>query len=132
MTPLLTLVAYSALLTWAMLLIASQIRSKTWTPPGLLQAMGNRETAPPTYPLAGRVDRAAANMLENFVLFATLALIAHASGVQSPRILMGAQWFFWARLVYVPVYYLGIPYLRTGVWAVSVAGMGMMVMALLA
>lgn len=132
MTPLLTLVVYSALLTWAMLLIASQIRSKTWTPPGLLQAMDNREAAPPTYPLAGRADRAAANMLENFVLFAALALIAHASGVQSPRILTGAQWFFWARLVYVPVYYLGIPYLRTGVWAVSVAGMGMMVMALLA
>ena len=36
---------------------------------------------------------------------------------------LGAQLFFWARLVYVPVYLIGIPWVRTGVWAVSVVGL---------
>ena len=37
--------------------------------------------------------------------------------------LLGAQLFFWARLVYAVVYLIGIPWLRTGVWTVSVIGM---------
>ena len=32
-----------------------------------------------------------------------------------------------SRVVYLPVYFAGIPFLRTGVWAVSVVGMAMMV-----
>ena len=31
--------------------------------------------------------------------------------------------YFWARLVYLPIYLAGIPYLRTAVWAVSLWGM---------
>lgn len=38
---------------------------------------------------------------------------------------MGAQVFFWARLVYVFVHCAGIAWLRTGVWSVSVVGMVM-------
>jgi uncharacterized MAPEG superfamily protein len=37
--------------------------------------------------------------------------------------LLGAQLFFWARLVYAFVYLAGIPWLRTGVWTVSVIGL---------
>ena len=36
---------------------------------------------------------------------------------------LGAQIFFWARLAYAIIYVAGIPWLRTGVWAVSVVGM---------
>jgi len=39
--------------------------------------------------------------------------------------LLGAQIFFWARVVYAGVYIAGIPWLRTGVWAVSVVGLAM-------
>jgi uncharacterized MAPEG superfamily protein len=42
----------------------------------------------------------------------------------------GAAGFFWARVVYLPVYLLGITYLRSAVWGVGVAGLAMMLLAL--
>jgi len=41
----------------------------------------------------------------------------------SPTTALGAQLYFWARVVYLPVYVVGIPYLRTLVWVVSLAGL---------
>ncbi len=37
--------------------------------------------------------------------------------------LLGAQIFFWARLAYAVAYIAGIPWVRTGVWFVSVIGL---------
>jgi uncharacterized MAPEG superfamily protein len=31
--------------------------------------------------------------------------------------------FFWGRLAYAPVYVIGIPWLRTGLWGVSFVGL---------
>ena len=36
---------------------------------------------------------------------------------------LGAQIYLWARVAYLPVYVIGIPYLRTVVWAVGFWGM---------
>ena len=36
---------------------------------------------------------------------------------------VGASLYFWARLAYLPIYILGIPYLRTLVWVVSFWGL---------
>lgn len=130
MTQLLSLVVYMAIITWLLLLAASLIRAKGWTPAGMSVAMGNRDNVPGATAFAGRADRTAKNTLENFVLFATLALVAYASGAKSPQVLLGAQIFFGARLLFVVVYYLGIPYVRTMVWATGVAGMAMMAWAL--
>jgi uncharacterized MAPEG superfamily protein len=128
----LTLVLYTAVLTWATLLAASLIRAKGWTPAGAMLAFGNRDDIPAATPFAGRAERTARNTAENFVLFAVIALVAHAAGVSAhPRVVTGAEWFFWARVVYIPVYYAGIRFLRTAVWAVSIAGLGMMLSALL-
>jgi uncharacterized MAPEG superfamily protein len=44
---------------------------------------------------------------------------------------MGALIFFWARVVHALIYLLGVPWLRTGAWAVSVVGMVMIAMQLL-
>ena len=131
MTHVLTLVVLSAALTWLSLLLASLIRVKGWTPPGFLLAMGNREGLPPAEGLAGRADRAARNTLEGFVLFTAIALVADAAGIQSPRVALGADLFFWSRVIYLPVYDLGIAGLRTGVWGVGMFGLAMMVSALL-
>lgn len=130
MTKLLLLVVIMAAVTCLLLLAASLIRVKGWTPQGLKLAMGNRDHLPEATPLAGRADRTARNTLENFVLFAALALVAHVSGTQSPRVLLGAELFFWSRLVFVAVYYAGIPYLRTVVWTVGLVGLAMMASAL--
>ena len=71
--------------------------------------------------------RTAANTLENFVLFAGIALVAHSVVPTSALVLRGAEVFFWSRLAFVPIYYAGIRYLRTAAWAASIVGLAMMV-----
>jgi uncharacterized MAPEG superfamily protein len=131
MDRLLTLVVYMALLTWLSLLVASLIRARGWTPAGMKIAMGNRDNLPEATPFAGRAERTARNTLENFVLFAVLALVAEAARNTSPMVLAGAELFFWARIGYIAVYYAGITYLRTAVWLVSIIGLALMVLAIL-
>ncbi|WP_374565091.1 MAPEG family protein [Ideonella sp.] len=132
MTKPLTLLVCMTVFTWVLLILASLAKARAWTPRGLLLAFGNRADLPEPSPAAARLDRAARNTLENLLLFAVLVLTAHAANVDTPRVVLGAQLFAWSRLVYVPVYWAGIAYLRTAVWAVSVAGMGLIAAALLA
>jgi uncharacterized MAPEG superfamily protein len=62
-------------------------------------------------------------MLESLVLFAVLVIVAHMAGAANETTILGAQLFFWARLAYAIVYLVGVPWVRTGVWAVSVVGL---------
>lgn len=123
----LTLVIYMAVLTWLTLLIAGLVRSRAWTLPGTMIALGNRDNLPEATPFAGRAERTARNTAENFMLFAAIALVAHAAGASSPRVAMGAEIFFWSRLLFIPIYYAGIIYLRTAVWLASMIGLAMMI-----
>lgn len=125
MTKTLMIVAELAVINWALIVAASLIKARAWTPSGLMAAMGNREKEAPCDGLPARTDRAAKNMLENMVLFTALALVASVGGVTHPHVELGARIFYWARLVYIPVYMIGIPVARTAVWAISVIGMGM-------
>ena len=79
----------------------------------------------------GRINRALHNVLETFPLFAALALALAVTGRTGGYAALGAQIYVWARTIYVPVYVLGIPVLRTIVWAASMAGIVMMLVALL-
>ncbi len=71
----------------------------------------------------GRATRALHNYIENFAPFAAVdvALIAtqHTGGV-------GATIWIIARIIYLPIYMLGIKYVRTACWAVGVVGLLMM------
>lgn len=131
MNLVLTLVIYMGIVTWLTLVAANLIRIKVWTFQGILLGFGNRDDLPGPSAFAGRAERTARNTLENFVLFVAVALVAQAAGAQSPRLAAGAQVFFWARLLYIPVYYAGIKYLRTAVWVVSIVGLAMMLSVLL-
>ena len=131
MTKLLTLVVAMSLLTWFSLMVATTIRGRTWSLPHLLVALGNRDNASAPSVLAARADRAAENTKENFILFTALALTAAIAGLNTPRIELGAQVFVIARLVYLPLYVVGVPYVRSLAWGVGIAGLGMMVSGLL-
>ncbi|MBV8380550.1 MAG: MAPEG family protein [Paucibacter sp.] len=126
MNRLLVSVVCMAGLTWITLMGASLIRVKGWTPSGMLLAFGNRDKLPDPSAFAGRAERTARNTLENFVLFAALALVAQAAGAANEHVIFGANLFLWARLLYIPVYLAGIAYLRTAVWAASIVGLGIM------
>jgi uncharacterized MAPEG superfamily protein len=131
MTTTLTLVIYMAILTWLTSLAASLIRAKGWTPAGMQFAFGNRDNPPEATAFAGRAERTARNTAENFMLFAAIALVAHVAGRAGAKVDTGSEIFFWSRVVFIPVYYAGIIYLRTAVWLVSIVGLAMMVAAIL-
>ena len=43
----------------------------------------------------------------------------------------GAQIYFWGRMVYLPLYAAGVPWLRSIVWAVSMLGLVLVLLAVL-
>jgi uncharacterized MAPEG superfamily protein len=90
---------------------------------GLPPLVGNRDNFPALTGWVGRADRAHHNMLESLVLFASLVLVAVVANKTNSATLLGAQLFFWARLAYAFIYLAGIPWLRTAVWGVSIAGL---------
>ena len=130
MTPLLTLLVYMTILTFVAVMAGAAIRNREWTAAGLQAGLGNRDDLPEATPVGGRAERAAANTIEALLLFTPLVLVAHAAGVDAEA-LLGAKVFFWARIAYLPIYLAGIIYLRTLVWGVGLAGLAMMVLAIL-
>jgi len=68
---------------------------------------------------AHRAYRAHMNAFEGVALFAPLAIAVHVSGTANEVTAMASATFFWARLVYAPLYYFPVPYLRTSVWSVG-------------
>lgn len=99
---------------------------------GLMTLIGNREGFPEIKGWGGRAMRAHRNMVENLVLFAAAVLAVVAAGKTSDATLLGAQIFFWARVVHAAVYLAGLPWVRTGAWTVSVIGLLMVLWPLLA
>lgn len=93
---------------------------------------GNRDgEAPPVSVQAARAQRASANFLETFPLFAAALVCAIAVSRVGYLVEVGAQIYFWARVVYLPVYVIGIPVVRSLVWTVALVGLLMVVAALL-
>jgi len=119
MTPELQMLVWSAALALVQMLIAA-IGAQGQV--GLPILAGNREDLPPITGWAGRARRAHGNMLENLVVFAIVVLVAHVAGRSNVTTALGASLFFWGRLSYAIVYIAGVPWLRTAVWLVSVAG----------
>jgi uncharacterized MAPEG superfamily protein len=128
MSPDLSYLLYSAMLCFVQVLIAAAGAN---TQVGLPKLAGNREGLPDMVGWPGRARRAHLNMIENLVLFAALVLIAAAAGKANATTATGAMIFFWARLAYVAIYLIGIPWLRTLAWFVSVIGMAMIASVLL-
>lgn len=98
---------------------------------GLSWNVGARDgLAEPLTGVAARLDRASRNFLETFVFFASAVLAVVLMQKGDAQTALGAQLYFWARLAYLPIYAAGIPYLRTLVWAVSIAGLVMVLAGL--
>jgi uncharacterized MAPEG superfamily protein len=120
MKPELALLVWSVALAFAQMLVS--VAGATLQV-GLPMLAGNRDTMPPLGGWARRAYRAHLNMLESLVLFAALVLVCVLTNRTNSTTLLGAQLFFWGRLAYAVVYVAGVPWLRTGVWFVSVLGM---------
>jgi uncharacterized MAPEG superfamily protein len=90
---------------------------------GAAYSSSPRDDERPLSPRRARNARAFANFMQSFPFFAAAVLISHAGlhdhGVAS----WGAQIWFWARVVYVPIYISGNSTYRTPVYVVSLIGL---------
>lgn len=98
---------------------------------GLKPLAGSRDGLGAPSVVLDRAKRANANMIESLIMFVPLALIAIHSGHTEGKALLGAALFFWGRLAYVPLYWLGLPWLRPVAWFTALAGIVMILLSLL-
>ncbi len=75
--------------------------------------------------MAGRLHRAQLNFLETFPIFAALVLIVHVSGEAGDWSLLGSRIYLGGRFLFLPLYALGIPWLRTFAWNIATIGLVM-------
>ncbi|MBP2462573.1 MULTISPECIES: MAPEG family protein [unclassified Rhizobium] len=80
--------------------------------------------------MAGRTARASRNYQETYPAFVGLLLAMILTGDSSGFGLFGAAVWLVARIVYIPLYLKGIPYVRSLVWLVSLVGLALMMIAL--
>jgi uncharacterized MAPEG superfamily protein len=106
MTIELTMLALSIVLGFVHIVLASHAKSRQygyrWT------ASARDEIQAPLAGVAGRLERASTNYLETFPLFAAAVLIAHVAHRDDALTHWGVQLYFWARVVYLPLYAFGV------------------------
>ena len=120
MTPDLKILVWTVALTFVEVLVAV-LAAQAQVGLGVLA--GNRNQLPRPTDFAGRAQRAHWNMLESLPLFIALVLVAHIAGRANGTTLTGCELFFWGRLAHWLIYLLGVPYLRTVAWVVSIIGL---------
>ncbi|WP_420414634.1 MAPEG family protein [Roseibium sp.] len=100
---------------------------------GLMRHAGGRDEMPEKGLITGRADRALNNMKENLPFFLVPALLSYVVPKTNTELaVLGAQVFFWARLVFVPAYLSGIPGPRSIAYSIALIGNLMMFWALIA
>ena len=120
----LRILAYGAVLLVVQILIATQLKNRQY---GLKWNIGPRDgPMPEPAPATSRMIRAQANFLETF----PIAIVALLGVVVAATALGGMVWLG-ARAVYIPLYWAGVPVVRTLAWAVSIVGLAMVISPLL-
>ena len=129
MTIELTMLAWTVVLALVQIFATATVRTKQY---GSKWNAGARDEAlPPPKPIVGRLQRAQANLYETLPLFAAVVLIAHVAGRENAQTALGAQIYFWGRVIYVPLYAMGVPVVRSLVFLVSLIGLIMILVAVL-
>ena len=83
----------------------------------------SRDDAVNTSKYIDRANRALKNLFETLPIFIGLILLSIISDVDNSFLAM--IWLL-ARIIYVPVYIVGINYVRTGIWAIALICLIMM------
>ena len=128
MTPELTYLVYSIILTFVLILLPATVSILS---NGLVAQAGARDDLPEPSVFNQRCVRLRNNMFENMLLFSGLVLVAHAAGISNANTILGAQIFFFARVVHAGIYVAGLPLVRPLAWFAGVIGMGMIALELL-
>jgi len=129
MTTELTLLAWTLVLALVQILLPATLRTGET---GVRYNAGPRDDeGPPVGKVTGRLQRAQRNLFETLPVAATAILIAHIAGRNGALTWWGSMLYFWARVAHLPLYALGIPYIRSLVWLVSLLGIILILIAVL-
>ena len=130
MTLELSVLAWGCVLGIVHIFVAVRFKTRQY---GTKWNVGPRdEEMPPPDPMAGRLARAQANFFETFPVAAAAILIVHVARLEDRWTALGAVAWLGARLVYLPLYALGVPVLRTIAFVVSVIGLALVIRPALA
>jgi uncharacterized MAPEG superfamily protein len=122
------MLAYSVALLIVLVLFQATmgVRAK-----GAIPLAGHRDDIGPATGFHARMLRVVDNHREGITMFAPLVLIAAAINLHNSWTVLGAQLFFYSRLVHAILYVTGIPLVRPLFWAVGLAGTVMILLAIL-
>jgi uncharacterized MAPEG superfamily protein len=81
--------------------------------------------------LMQRFNASFSNFLVSYPAFISLVVIIALTNSSSDLTALGAAIWFWARIAHIPAHVSGLPVIRTLVWAISIAGLVMMLHSLL-
>jgi uncharacterized MAPEG superfamily protein len=119
----LLVLTWGCVLGFLHILAAAQAKTRQY---GTKWNMGARDEAlPPLNPLAGRLARAQANFFETFPLLIAGIIIVSGRNLTDSTTALGAWLWLGGRVAYLPLYALGVPYLRSLAWGVSLVGIVM-------
>ena len=125
----LKILALGALLLFVYIFTATRFKTAQY---GRSWNVGARdETLPPANAMTGRLIRAQANFQETFPIAIVGLLGVVLANRTSATTALGGWLWLGARVVYLPLYAAGVPVVRTIVWAVSTAGLVMVIWPLL-
>jgi uncharacterized MAPEG superfamily protein len=126
-TPELTYLAYSIILLFVIVFIQASAGIRQH---GGLVLANNRDNLPGDSTFLARAKRNVANMRENLWFFAPAILIAAIIGLSNQWTLLGAQIFFFSRVLHAITYLTGWPYIRPLFWFAGVFGCALIYLAL--
>ena len=125
----LKILAWGALLLFVYIFAA--IRAKTQQYGRTWNMSARDEELPPPNALTGRLMRAQANFQETFPIAIVALLGVVVAGRTSQWTAIGGWMWLGARLVYLPLYALGVPVVRTLAYTVSIIGLALVLRPLL-
>jgi uncharacterized MAPEG superfamily protein len=126
----LKIAALGALLLFIHIFVA--VRYKTAQYGRAWNVSARDEALPEPNPVTGRLIRAQANFEETFPIAIVALLGVVIAGRTSEWTALGGWIWLGARVVYLPLYWAGIPVIRTLVWTISMVGVAMVIWPLLA
>ena len=113
----LTVLALGAVLLLVHVLLAGRYRTRQY---GTAWNMGARdEDLPPLNAVAGRLVRAQGNFQETFPIAIVALLGVVVTGKTSELTAIAAWVWLGARLIYLPLYWAGVPKWRTLAWGLG-------------
>ena len=125
----LKILALGALLLFIHIFIATRFKTAQYGRKWNVSARD--QELPEPSPVSGRLIRAQANFEETFPIAIVALLGVVVAGKTSQWTALGGWIWLGARIVYLPLYWAGIPVIRTIAWTIALIGLAIVIEPLL-